>query len=348
MTGFGQPSEVIRVPLDWRLEPERAALLVRRDPRPFALIGAWAGGGAVIGSDPIRVATPVDDPFALLDDQPEVTAGEGAVAGGWFGYLGYQLGRLIEPIGASPPVSAGMPRSRSRSTTTCCASTLWASGGSRRCGPTSGRRRCGVGCASSTTAPLAAEPEPFTTMPWRPTPTAEGHELAVPAARERIHAGDLFQANICVRLESRIAGDPLDLFARAPPRSAPTARHMSRGRGAPSRASRPSCSSSAVGAGSAARPIKGTRGLDARDELRVVGQGPRRERDDRRPRPQRPRPRLRARPIESRRSRVLGSTRACGTSSLRSRGRSATASATATGAGSVPPGPSPARRKSRR
>ena len=43
MTVFGQPSKVIRVPLDWRIEPERAALLVRRDPRPFALIGAWAG-----------------------------------------------------------------------------------------------------------------------------------------------------------------------------------------------------------------------------------------------------------------------------------------------------------------
>ena len=44
-------------------------------------------------------------------------------------------------------------------------------------------------------------------------PSAAGHELAVAAARERIHAGDLFQANVCLRLESRLEGDPLDLFA---------------------------------------------------------------------------------------------------------------------------------------
>ena len=34
---------------------------------PFALTGAWAGGGALIGSEPVRVAGPGEDPFALLD-----------------------------------------------------------------------------------------------------------------------------------------------------------------------------------------------------------------------------------------------------------------------------------------
>jgi para-aminobenzoate synthetase / 4-amino-4-deoxychorismate lyase len=39
--------------------------------------------------------------------------------------------------------------------------------------------------------------------------------------RHRIEAGELYQANLCVRLESRYGGDPLDLFARAAPRARP-------------------------------------------------------------------------------------------------------------------------------
>src|SRR5689334_7669851 len=37
-----------RTALDWTFAPEAVALLVRHDVRPFALIGRWAGGGAVI------------------------------------------------------------------------------------------------------------------------------------------------------------------------------------------------------------------------------------------------------------------------------------------------------------
>ena len=36
-------THVVRVPLAWTLAPEAAALLVRDDERPFALIGRWAG-----------------------------------------------------------------------------------------------------------------------------------------------------------------------------------------------------------------------------------------------------------------------------------------------------------------
>jgi para-aminobenzoate synthetase/4-amino-4-deoxychorismate lyase len=40
------------------LAPARAALALRGDERPFALIGAWAGGGALLGSQPVRVSGP--------------------------------------------------------------------------------------------------------------------------------------------------------------------------------------------------------------------------------------------------------------------------------------------------
>ena len=42
-----------------------------------------------------------------------------------------------------------------------------------------------------------------------------------PTAVERIAAGELYEANLCVRLEARYDGDPLDLFARAVPVASP-------------------------------------------------------------------------------------------------------------------------------
>ena len=66
-------------------------------------------------------------------------------------------------------------------------------------------------------ARLAATPVPrrFATRDWRWVPSPAGHAAAVQACRTRIAAGDLFQANLCLRLEGRIVGDALDLFATA-------------------------------------------------------------------------------------------------------------------------------------
>ena len=57
------PSCVIRHPLAWTLPPHEAALAVRDDAHPFALIGDWAGGGALIGSEP-------EDDESMLEDEP--------------------------------------------------------------------------------------------------------------------------------------------------------------------------------------------------------------------------------------------------------------------------------------
>jgi len=241
----GRPRDelrLVRTPLRWTLAPERAALLVRDDPRPFALIGSWAGGGALVGSDPIRVAGAEEDPFALLEDQPAVrVAGaeedpfglcedqpvvrdplpEG-VGGGWFGYLGYQLGRRLEPVGASPPETAGLPEFELAFYDHLLHldrhgrwlfEALWSERRARVL-----RERLTTLQARAAAMPT---PRPFATHPWRPTPASRGHSLAVSACRDRIHAGDLFQANICVRLESRLNGAPLDLFAVAAAELAP-------------------------------------------------------------------------------------------------------------------------------
>ena len=45
-------------------------------------------------------------------------------------------------------------------------------------------------------------------------PGGAAHMTAIDACRERIAAGEIFQANLCLRLETEWKGDPLDLFAR--------------------------------------------------------------------------------------------------------------------------------------
>ena len=214
-------TQVVRVPLAWTLPADAAALLVGGDERPFALIGRWAGGGALIGSEPIRVASAEEDPFALLDEQPFIKGGPGdrrgfAVAGGWFGALPYRLGHRLEAVSADPPTAAAPPEShlafydhllRCDDHGRWWFEALWTE---PRADALRERLR-----ALEARAGSLPDPRPFSTEIWRPTPSPAGHALAVDACRTRIHAGDLFQANICIRLESRLDGDPLDLFVAA-------------------------------------------------------------------------------------------------------------------------------------
>jgi para-aminobenzoate synthetase / 4-amino-4-deoxychorismate lyase len=64
-------------------------------------------------------------------------------------------------------------------------------------------------------------PRPFSTTAWRARPGAAGHTLVVEACRERIHAGDLFQANLSRRVAARLDGDAVDLFTSAVERLRP-------------------------------------------------------------------------------------------------------------------------------
>src|SRR4051812_27404464 len=103
MPHLASPS-VLRVPLDSAHTAQQALLALRDDEHPFALTGQWAGGGAIVGSEPVEIAPPDVNPFELLDRQPPVDPGDGrAIGGGWFGYLGYALGSLVERLPPSPP-----------------------------------------------------------------------------------------------------------------------------------------------------------------------------------------------------------------------------------------------------
>jgi para-aminobenzoate synthetase / 4-amino-4-deoxychorismate lyase len=205
------------------MAPEQAVLWLRVDRRAFALVGDWLEGRAMLGSAPVFVAGAGDDPFALLDSQPEVTGEPGIVGGGWVGWLGYRLGGRIERLPISPPAPAPRPGfslayydhlirfdgerwwfealwSAGREDALQERLALWRA---RMQAPPPPRRE-----AALTGFALVAN-------------GAEGHISAVDECRRRIETGELFQANLCARLEARYRGDLVDLFAGALPRASP-------------------------------------------------------------------------------------------------------------------------------
>ncbi len=217
------PFRLVTTRLPGSVAPFHAALLVAGDSRPFALVGKWASGRAVVGSEPVRLAGEGGGSdgtwlhFWSDSDHNCNHVEEAAVGGGWFGVLGFQLGRAFERIGDPPPRPAPQPELRGAFYDHVLRldvagqwwfEALWTE---ERAAALEARRE-------ELARRLAAdveEPRPVRTAKWRSTPGPEGHAAAVEACRRRIAAGDLFQANLTVRLESRLEdGRPADLFTR--------------------------------------------------------------------------------------------------------------------------------------
>ena len=213
-----QPAyRLLRRALNWDLRPLDVLRLVRDDPHPVALLGAWAGGGAVIGSEPALVRSPPQDLGDVLD-APYPGTGGPAFGGGWIGCLGYGLARDLLP---QPPAPGGPRRLPDwwfgyydhvlrweETSAQWYFEALWTPGRSaeleRRFDELSGRAR----------AP-APPPRGYACGDFELVPSASEHRAAVSRTVEYIRQGDLFQANICLRLEAVFDGDPLDLFCRA-------------------------------------------------------------------------------------------------------------------------------------
>src|SRR4051812_17459920 len=212
----------VRIPLEGTLAPRDAVRALRGDTRPFALIGDWAGGGALLGSEPIRVAHPGEDAFAVLDRQPVVESAGAVVGGGWFGVLGYRLGHLVEELPADPPAPTPLPPAalafHDHLVRFDCErwwfEALWSDERDAALSErlSTWRRRLSA-------APPAPEPVSVTEFTVR-RPGERAHLDAVAECLERIAAGDLFQANLTLRLEAEWSGDPVDLAARALARGA--------------------------------------------------------------------------------------------------------------------------------
>ena len=216
---------MVRRPLRWELAPVEALRLVRDDAHPVALFGAWAGGADVVAAEPADVRsgpgplTGVFDPPLPPVARDRASANDGApaggaaFAGGWIGYLGYSAGgEALAPAGPRrlAPWWFGWYDNvlvRERSTGEWFFEAL--------CTPA---RAAALERRYADLVARAAEPAPaggYRFSPFRLTPGAAGHQEAVARAVQYIRAGDIFQANICLRAEAEFAGDPLDAFCQA-------------------------------------------------------------------------------------------------------------------------------------
>ncbi|MBW9214798.1 chorismate-binding protein [Mumia sp. zg.B53] len=185
-----------------RIGPLDLGPLLRRlggRDRLVALVGAWDSGRALVAYDPVRVLADGDDPFDVG------TGPDGArEMGTWIGWWGYQLGARLEDVGPVPPRTDPLPDADLALYETVL------------------RRIDGVWWFESVASPeqteerwarlcglLAGdEPQPaaYGLAPFVAVPGIDAHREAVRRTIAHIHAGDVFQANVCLRLESRIDG----------------------------------------------------------------------------------------------------------------------------------------------
>jgi para-aminobenzoate synthetase/4-amino-4-deoxychorismate lyase len=212
----------VELDLPEALGPLDALRALREQPRLVALFGDWHRAGFVVGYSPVRVLEAGEDPFAAVaalgrPARRPVKTSDGQLGGGWIGYWGYQLGRLLERLPEPPP--RPMP---------CPDAQLAYYDHLLRYDPTT-RRWFVEGVAALTDDELSERaehtrdllagsgvdqcgPHPYELEAFESIPSMEEHIEAVAGTIAHVEAGDIFQANICRRLESTFHGDPLDVF----------------------------------------------------------------------------------------------------------------------------------------
>jgi para-aminobenzoate synthetase/4-amino-4-deoxychorismate lyase len=190
-------------PLDLALTVPQVVRRLAGRARVAAFSGAWSCG-AVVTCDPVRVAAPEEDPFALLTELPAVRpdpAHPDAVGGGWFGHLSYPGPR------AAPRFSLAYHRDVLRHD----GRRWWFEAlldGSFDAGRA--RHRLADLCRDLREPP-AAEPA---RLELRGLPDRAAHLVAVERCVQAIRRGDIYQANIATRLGLHLTGSPHDAWAR--------------------------------------------------------------------------------------------------------------------------------------
>jgi para-aminobenzoate synthetase / 4-amino-4-deoxychorismate lyase len=253
-------------PLDWELSAADVLRLVRDDPHPIALLGAWAGGADIVAAAPVTTAA---DPFADVGPprparprpaRPRPEGGGPARFGaGWIGYLGFGAAAKFLPVPPAPGYPRRLPDAwwgfydhvlrRDRATgqwffeapavTDVAASRL-----------AELKRRAARGSAG---------PRDYSCGPFLMTPPAAEHREAVRRAVDYIRQGDIFQADICLRLGAHFAGDPLDAFCAAAERLDPLYAAFLRVPGGALASLSPELFLRRKGSAVISSPIKGTR-----------------------------------------------------------------------------------------
>jgi para-aminobenzoate synthetase / 4-amino-4-deoxychorismate lyase len=210
---------LLSVPMASTLPATDVLRTAREDRHAFGLVGDWAGGGAVIGSDPLVVCGATDDPFEAIEHMPYVSGTErSGVGGGWVGYFGYQAGRLVERLPPSPARPVPLPMASlgyydhivryERRSRQWFFEALWTPQHAARLEE---RQACWAQrLASPSSCGL-----PYRCGQFSAVPSPDVHAGAVSRAIDYIIAGDAFQVNVCLRLDATFRGDPLDAFCVA-------------------------------------------------------------------------------------------------------------------------------------
>ena len=141
-----------------------------------------------------------------------------AFGGGWIGYLGFGHSGKVLPVPPAPGGPRQLPAwwfgyydhvlRRDRSTGRWFFEALWTAGREEAL-----ERRFGELCRRAE-APVPPA-HGYRCGDFLLAPSAAEHKAAVAKAVDYIWRGDIFQANICLRLEASFDGDPLDAFCQA-------------------------------------------------------------------------------------------------------------------------------------
>jgi para-aminobenzoate synthetase component 1 len=171
------------------------------------------------GPDPFAVARRL---VARLDRTVVVPAGAPPFLGGLVGFLGYDLGGTLERLPAIAPSDQDLPPLR-------LALHDWVVAWDRRTGHAwlAGRALDGDGrrlarrldeVHARLTSPAGRAEEPAApsgpSLLFRSGLDRDAYETGVRQVRERIAAGDIYQANLTRRLETPFEGDPWSLYRR--------------------------------------------------------------------------------------------------------------------------------------
>jgi anthranilate synthase/aminodeoxychorismate synthase-like glutamine amidotransferase len=204
------------------LEPLEVLARLGGRPGLTGLVGSWAGGGALITFDPIASAASIGG----IDEYPAAAASQsvaalpdpaGFVGAGWFGVLGYQLGRVFERLPAPPARPVPVPELRMSYFDHVLrydagAGIWWFESVAGPDGRDRAERHYRETLARLRGRPPASRDYKF--GPFRMTPAPAAHQDAVARCLDHIAAGDIFQANICLRAAASFQGDPLEAFIR--------------------------------------------------------------------------------------------------------------------------------------
>src|SRR5690348_12710923 len=252
--------------LDWDLSAADMLRLLRADPHPVALLGAWAGGSDIVAASPVRECEELD---ATDPGEQTERAGGACFGGGRIGYLGFGAAGGMLPVPPAPGEPRRLPACwfgyydhvlrRDRATGRWTFEALVTPGREdtleRRLEELTRR----VHAARRTGA------RAYSCGAFRLIPLPPEHVSAVRQTVSYIRRGDLFQANICLRLEADFDGDPLDAFCTAATRlDPPYAAFLRLPEGAVASLS-PELFLRRTGTGVLSQPIKGT-ALRAADE----------------------------------------------------------------------------------